>query len=176
MGQKPSGWEFIALASWVERWCGHCIIDKWVLYAMSFGIPFDEGLRFPRLKGKGWYTARKSGRQRISLTPCRAIWRGITSTNVRLLNHLNMGDCQQLETGQDLERTVYLAFMKNKITAQNYAKGQYYLFPKQNWKKAGIDTSEIDSVTLALQMQSWRAWKNEGPSMCCHPVVLCSCT
>ena len=73
------------------------------------------------------------------------------------------GTVNSLETGQDLERTMYLAFMKNRTTAQNYAKGLCYLFPKQNWERAGVDTSEIDSVTLALQMQSWRAWKNEGP-------------
>ena len=52
---------------------------------------------------------------------------------------------------------------ENKTTAQNYAKGLCYLFPKQNWERAEVYTSEIDSVTLALQMQSWRAWKNEGP-------------
>ena len=69
-----------------------------------------------------------------------------------------------METGQDLERTMYLAYMKNKTSAQNYAKGLCYLFLKQNWEKAGVNTAEIDSA-LALQMQSWRAWKNEGPPM-----------
>ena len=37
---------------------------------------------------------------------------------------------------------MYLAYMKNKTTAQNYAKGLCYLFPKQNWKKTKVDTSE----------------------------------
>ena len=60
---------------------------------------------------------------------------------------------------------MYLACMKNQTTAQNYAKGLCFLFPRFDWKKAGVDTNEIDSVTLALQMQSWRAWKNEGPPL-----------
>ena len=33
-----------------EKWCAHCIIDEWVLYAKTFNIPFDVGLLFPRLK------------------------------------------------------------------------------------------------------------------------------
>ena len=32
-------------------------------------------------------------------------------------------------------------------------------------EKAGVETSEIDGVMLALQLQSLRAWKNEGPSV-----------
>ena len=55
--------------------------------------------------------------------------------------------------------------MKNRTTAQNYAKGLCFLFPRFNWKKAGVDTTEVDSVTLAMQMQSWRAWRNEGPPL-----------
>ena len=34
--------------------------------------------------------------------------------------------------------------MKNRTTAQNYAKGLCFLFPIFNWKKSGVDTTEID--------------------------------
>ena len=36
----------------VDQWCAHCTIDEWVVCKIS-GIPFDVGLLFPRLKGKG---------------------------------------------------------------------------------------------------------------------------
>ena len=52
---------------------------------------------------------------------------------------------------------MYLAYMKNRTTAQNYAKGLSFLFPRIDWEQAGVDTTKIDSVTLAMQMQSWRA-------------------
>ena len=71
-----------------------------------------------------------------------------------------------LETGKNLEKTMYLAYMKNVSTAQIYAKGLSVLFPNHDWKKAGIDTSqEIDTVTLAMQMQGWRAFMSEGSSI-----------
>ena len=149
------------------RWCAHCIIDEWVLYAMTFGIPFNEGLLFPRLKSKGREDCKKRWKAKNILDYLQRdlkryyLYQGETAQSFR-----HGGIVDSLETGLNLERTMYLAFMKNKTTAQNYAKGLCYLFPKRNWKKAGIDTSEIDSVTLALQMQSWRAWKNEGPPLC----------
>ena len=89
-----------------------------------------------------------------------ALYQGETSQSFR-----HGGTVNSLETGHDLERTMYLAYMKNRTTAQNYAKGLCFLFPKFNWKKAGVDTADIDSVTLAMQMQSWRAWRNEGPPL-----------
>ena len=71
-----------------------------------------------------------------------------------------------LETGKNLEKTMYLAYMKNVSTAQIYAKRLSVLFPNHDWKKAGIDTSqEIDTVTLAMQMQGWRAFMSEGSSI-----------
>jgi len=147
-----------------EKWCAHCIIDEWVLCAKTFNIPFDVGLLFPRLKKKGLVDSNKRWKAKNILDSLErdlkryGLYQGETAQSFR-----HGGTVDSLETGQDLERTMYLAFMKNKTTAQNYAKGLCYLFPKHNWKKAGVDTSEIDSVTLALQMQSWRAWKNEGP-------------
>ena len=34
-----------------------------------------------------------------------------------------------------------------------------------DWKEAGVDTSKTDEVDLACQMQSWRAFVSEGPTM-----------
>ena len=148
----------------VERWCAHCIIDEWVTLAKTFNISFEEGLLFPRLKSRGRVDCNKRWKAKNILDSLDrdlkryGLYQGETAQSFR-----HGGTVNSLETGQDLERTMYLAFMKNRTTAQNYAKGLCYLFPKQNWERAGVDTSEIDSVTLALQMQSWRAWKNEGP-------------
>ena len=36
-----------------EKWCAHCIIDEWVLYAKTWGISFESGLLFPRLRSQG---------------------------------------------------------------------------------------------------------------------------
>ena len=81
----------------------------------------------------------------------------------RPLSLLDMGTVNSLEPGHDLERTMYLAYMKNRTPAQNYAKGLCFLFPRFNWKS--VDTADIDSVTLAMQMQSWKAWRNQGPPL-----------
>ena len=60
---------------------------------------------------------------------------------------------------------MYLAYMKNVSTAQIYAKGLSVLFPKLDWQKLGVDPSTVDNVTLALQMQGWKAFANQGPSL-----------
>ena len=36
-----------------EPWCAHCILDDWVEDAKSFGLPFQEGLLFPKLDPYG---------------------------------------------------------------------------------------------------------------------------
>ena len=46
-----------------------------------------------------------------------------------------------------------------------YAKGLSVLFPKLDWQKLGVDPSTVDNVTLALQMQGWKAFANQGPSL-----------
>jgi hypothetical protein len=49
--------------------------------------------------------------------------------------------------------------MKNKATANIYAKGLNHLFPEQfNWKEAGVDTNAIEPEILAAQMQQWKAF------------------
>ena len=39
--------------SGVENWCAHCVIDHYVTLAKTFGLTFDRGLLFPRLKHDG---------------------------------------------------------------------------------------------------------------------------
>ena len=125
---------------------------------------FWGGSSFPRLKKRGLVDCNKRWKAKNILDSLKrdlkkySLYQGETAQSFR-----HGGTVNSLETGQDLERTMYLAFMKTKTTAQNNAKGLCYLFPKHNWERAGVDTSEIDSVILALQMQCWRAWKNEGP-------------
>ena len=67
-----------------------------------------------------------------------------------------------LQTGKSLEQTMYLAYMKNVSTAKIYAKGLSVLFPKLDWSSLGVDVTAIDNVTLAFQMQAWRAFATEG--------------
>ena len=150
-----------------EKWCAHCIIDEWVLYAKTWGISFESGLLFPRLKSQGRVDNRKQRWKSKNILDSLVrdlkrydLYQGETPQSFR-----HGGTVNSLETGHDLERTMYLAYMKNRTTAQNYAKGLCFLFPRFNWKKAGVDTTEVDSVTLAMQMQSWRAWRNEGPPL-----------
>ena len=131
--------EFLCVKE-VDRCCAHCIIDEWVDC---------------RLKGKGKVDCRKRWKAKNILDSLErdlkryGLYQGETAQSFR-----QGGTVNSLETGQDLERTMYLAYMKNKTTPHNYANGLCYLFPKQNWKKAGVDTTNIDGVTLALQMQS----------------------
>ena len=61
---------------------------------------------------------------------------------------------------------MYLACMKNVRTADIYLKGLSFIFPKHDWGKLGVDTSaQVDQVTLACQMRSWRAFMSEGPPL-----------
>jgi len=40
------------------------------------------------------------------------------------------------------------------------------MFPNHDWGKLGVDTSaQVDQVTLACQMRSWRAFMSEGPPL-----------
>ena len=52
--------------------------------------------------------------------------------------------------------------MNNVSTAKIYAKGLSVLFPKLDWSSFGVDVATTDNVTLALQMQAWRAFSSEG--------------
>ena len=57
---------------------------------------------------------------------------------------------------------MYLAYMNNVSTAKIYAKGLSVLFPKLDWSSFGVDVATTDNVTLALQMQAWRAFSSDG--------------
>ena len=56
--------------------------------------------------------------------------------------------------------------MKSTSTAKIYSKGITHLFPAGfDWKEAGVDTSKTDEVYLACQMQAWKAFVSDGPTM-----------
>jgi hypothetical protein len=59
---------------------------------------------------------------------------------------------------------MYTAFMKNKGTAWNYAKGLRHLFPKNfDWRDAGVDVDGTDDLQeLAKQMNSWKAFASDS--------------
>ena len=150
-----------------EKWCAHCIIDEWVILARTHGISFDKGLLFPRIQSDGSVNHGQRWKAKHVLDSLERdlkryhLYQGETAQSFR-----HGGTVNSLETGKNLEKTMYLAYMKNVSTAQIYAKGLSVLFPNHDWKKAGIDTSqEIDTVTLAMQMQGWRAFMSEGSSI-----------
>ena len=37
--------------------------------------------------------------------------------------------------------------------------------PRFKWNEAGIDTSKTDEVDLACQMQAWKAFVCDGPTL-----------
>jgi hypothetical protein len=144
-------------------WCAHCIIDEYVAFARTFKISFNEGLLFPRLHsdgsvkpGKRWTAKVVLGSLVTDLKRCN-LYQGETAQSFR-----HGGTVDSLQTGKSLERTMYLAYMKNVSTAKIYAKGLSVLFPKLDWSSLGVDVAATDNVTLALQMQAWRAFSSEG--------------
>ena len=151
-----------------EGWCAHCIIDEWVLFARSFfRISFHEGLLFPRLTNKGKVKDGKRWKAKDILDSLARdlkrynLYEGETAQSFR-----HGGAVDNFQTGKNLERTMYLACMKNVRTADIYLKGLSFMFPKHDWGKLGVDTSaQVDQVTLACQMRSWRAFMSEGPPL-----------
>ena len=107
-----------------EKWCAHCIIDDWVLEAQSFGISFEEGLLFPKLD--------PYGKLKLGL---RWVAKDLTETLKRDLERYHLyegetphsfrhgGTVDSLKKGRSLEQTMYLAYMKNKKTAEMYSRG-----------------------------------------------------
>ena len=69
-----------------------------------------------------------------------------------------------LRKGNSLELTMYTAYMKDKSTAWNYAKGLRHLLPKNfDWKDAGVDMQgNEDLKDLATQMLSWKAFSSDS--------------
>ena len=74
------------------------------------------------------------------------------------------GVVDSLRKGNSLELTMYTAYMKDKSTAWNYAKGLRHLLPKNfNWKDAGVDVHGKDDLKdLATQMLSWKAFSSNS--------------
>ena len=74
------------------------------------------------------------------------------------------GVVDSLRKGNSLELTMYTAFMKDKSTAWNYAKGLRHLLPKNfDWKDAGVDVKgNEDLKDLATQMLSWKAFSSDS--------------
>ena len=144
-------------------WCAHCIIDEYVVFARTFGISFNEGLLFPRLHSDGSVKPGKRWTAKVvldslvrDLKRCN-LYAGETAQSFR-----HGGTVDSLQTGKSLEQTMYLAYMKNVSTAKIYAKGLSVLFPKLDWTSLGVDVEATDNVTLAFQMQAWRAFASEG--------------
>ena len=73
-----------------------------------------------------------------------------------------------LKKGRSLEQTMYLAYMKNKKTAEMYSRGLKALLPKGfDWKDVGIGSANdpVDELTLCNQMQGWKAFMISGPPL-----------
>jgi len=106
--------------------------------------------------GKRWTAKVVLGSLVTDLKRCN-LYQGETAQSFR-----HGGTVDSLQTGKSLEQTMYLAYMKNVSTAKIYAKGLSVLFPKLDWSSLGVDVTAIDNVTLAFQMQAWRAFATEG--------------
>ena len=157
---------FLCVKGQASGWCAHCNIDQWVNFARTFQFSFEEGLLFPRLGkdgtiqlGKRW-TAKLVMDSLVRDLKRANLYAGETAQSFR-----HGGTVDHLQTGKSLEQTMYLAYMKNVSTAQIYAKGLSVLFPKLDWQKLGVDVSSMDNVTLAMQMQGWKAFANRGPPL-----------
>ena len=112
-GIKHSEWVCIVLAS--------CVLKQWINgVPKTFGIPFNEGLLFPRMKSRGRVDCNKRWKAKNILDSLQrdlkrySLYQGETAQSFR-----HGGTVNSLETGQNLERTMYLAYMKNRTTAQN---------------------------------------------------------
>jgi len=143
-----------------EVWCAHCIIDEWVSLAKSFGFTFDRGLLFPRLNTDGTINHEKRWTSKDLTDSLKRdlqryhLFQGETPHSFR-----HGGTVDSLKKGKSLERTMYLAYMKNKSTAAIYSKGLRVLCTSGfQWEDAGIDVQEVQPEQLSLQMQSWKAF------------------
>ena len=72
------------------------------------------------------------------------------------------GTVNSLKQGKSLEKTMYLAYMKN-VKTHSQSRGLRVLFPNFDWKDAGVETT--DELDLMRQMKSWKAFKSSGPEL-----------
>ena len=147
-----------------ESWCAHCIINKWVKLAKTFGLTFDRYLLFPRLNNKGTIILSKRWKAKdLTSSLERDLKRYNLYANETPHSFRHGGTVHSLKTGSSLKTTMYKAFMKNKQTAWVYSKGLSVLYPEDfDWKEAGVDTSAMDEDELSFQMQSWRAFVDDN--------------
>ena len=151
-----------------EPWCPHCVIDDWVNEAKTYGMDFSKGLLFPKINNDG--TANMKTRWKS---------KDLTETLKRDLESFHLyegetphsfrhgGTVNSLKQGKSLEKTMYLAYMKNVKTAQSYSRGMRVLFPNFDWKDTGISENpeSIDELDLMCQMKSWKAFVSAGPTL-----------
>ena len=149
-----------------EPWCAHCVIDDWVILAKTMlNISFTGGLLFPRLDYDGTVKLGKKWRAKDLADSLERdlkryhLWGDETPHSFR-----HGGVVDSLRKGNSLELTMYTAYMKDKSTAWNYAKGLRHLLPKNfNWKDAGVDVHGKDDLKdLATQMLSWKAFSSNS--------------
>jgi len=99
-------------------------------------------LLFPRLTNKGKVNDGKRWKAKDILDSLARdlkrynLYEGETAQSFR-----HGGAVDNFQTGKNLERTMYLACMKNVRTADIYLKGLSFMFPKHDWGKLGVDTS-----------------------------------
>ena len=142
-----------------EKGYAHCIIDQWV------NLTFTGGLLFPRLDydgtvklGKFWKANNLSDSLERDLKRYN-LYEDETPHSFR-----HGGVVDRLRKDNFLELTMYTAYMKDKSTAWNYAKGLRHFFPKNfDWKDAGVDVEgNEDLKDLATQMLSWKAFSSDN--------------
>ena len=143
-----------------ESWCAHCIIDDWVLLAKKHGLKFDRGLLFPRLNSNGTINHEKRWTSKDLTDSLKRdlqryhLYQGETPHSFR-----HGGTVDSLKKGRSLEKTMYLAYMKNQSTAAVYSKGLRVLCTSGfEWDDAGINIQNTEPEQLSLQMQSWKAF------------------
>ena len=149
-----------------EPWCAHCIIDEWVLLAkFMLKLTFAGGLLFPRLHYDGTVKLGKTWKANdLSDSLERDLKRYHLYEEETPHSFRHGGVVDSLRKGNSLQMTMYTAFMKNKGTAWNYAKGLRHLFPKNfDWRDAGVDVDGTDDLQeLAKQMNSWKAFASDS--------------
>ena len=149
-----------------ESWCAHCIIDEWVNLARAMlNLTFTGGLLFPRLNYDGTVKLGKSWKAKdLSDSLERDLKRYHLYGDETPHSFRHGGVVDSLRKGNSLELTMYTAYMKDKATAWNYAKGLRHLLPKNfDWKDAGVDIQGNEDIQdLAKQMLSWKAFSSHS--------------
>jgi len=152
-----------------ESWCAHCIIDEWVhLAKVMLKLTFTGGLLFPRLNYDGTVKLGKSWKAKdLSDSLERDLKRYHLYGDETPHSFRHGGVVDSLRKGNSLELTMYTAYMKDKATAWNYAKGLRHLLPKNfDWKDAGVDVQGKEDINdLAKQMLSWRAFSPSSDAL-----------